>query len=190
MSISAQIEELKRARRLFPVLCYAPGTTTRRALLVNEELWRHLTGPWDTPENEVKFMELRAYLDVYTEGRLITPGFLFQLSNRSEEVWEIKAPRPRPGLRVFGRFAEIDVFVALHYAERDVLQGWQSRVWRDAKEICKSEWRKLFITWEPFGGNTIHDYVSNAVDGRYLKSDTVKRGRHRVLSTETTKPSI
>jgi hypothetical protein len=96
MSIEAQIEELKRTRRLFPVVSYAPGATTRRALLVNEGLWNRLSGPWDTAEDEVSFMTLRAYLDVYTEGRAITPGFLFQLTHRSEEVWEIKAPRPRP----------------------------------------------------------------------------------------------
>ena len=114
-------------------------------------------------------MTLRAYLDVYTEGRPITPGFLFQLSPKKEEVWEIKAPRPRPGLRLFGRFADIDIFVGLHYVGRDVLKGWQSRTWRDAKEVCKSEWRKLFLTWEPFSGNSIHNYVSSAIDGKYLK---------------------
>ena len=181
MSIEVQIEELKRTGRLFPVVSYAPGATTRRALLVNEGLWNRLSGPWDTIEDEIRFMRLRAYLDVYTEGRPIAPGFLFQLTGRSEEVWEIKAPRPRPGLRVFGRFANIDIFVALHYASRDVLGGWQSRVWRDAREICKSEWRKLFLTWEPLNGTSIHDYVSNAIDGKYLKSDTVKRRRHRIL---------
>jgi hypothetical protein len=186
MSIAVQIEELKRTGRLFPVVSYAPGATTRRALLVGEELWRRLSGPWDTVEDETRFMTLRAYLDVYTEGRPITPGFLFQLSHRGEEIWEIKAPRPRPGLRVFGRFADIDIFVALHYASRDALGGWQSRVWRDAKEICKSEWRRLFLTWEPFSGNSIHEYVSNAFDGKYLRPDAAKSRRHRVLPRAST----
>jgi len=131
---------------LFPVLSYAPGATTRRALLVDEELSELLLGPWDTTENEIRCMALRAYLDVFTEGRPIIPGYLFQLSDRREEVWEIKAPRPNPGLRVFGRFAQKDVFVALHHEARDALKGWQSRGWRDAKEICKSEWRTLFLT--------------------------------------------
>jgi hypothetical protein len=153
MSIAEQIEELKRTGRLFPVLSYAPGTATRRVLLVGEDLWTRLNPPWESDEEEVRFMTLRAYLDVYTEGRAITPGFLFQLTPRRDEVWEIKAPRPRPGLRVFGRFAGLDVFVALHYAARDVLAGWQSRTWRDAIEICKSEWQKLFLTWEPFSGH-------------------------------------
>jgi hypothetical protein len=181
MSILAHISGLKAARRLFPVLSYAPGAATRRALLVDEELQKLLLGPWDTTEDEVRFMALRAYLDVYAEGRLITPGYLFQLSDRRDEIWEIKAPRPNPGLRVFCRFAKKDVFVALHHEARDTLRGWQSRLWRDAKEICKSEWRTLFLTWEPLRGATIHDYVSNAIDGRYLKSETAKRRRHRIL---------
>jgi len=181
MSIDSHISDLKAARRLFPVLSYAPGATTRRALLVDEELSELLLGPWDTTENEIRCMALRAYLDVFTEGRPIIPGYLFQLSDRREEVWEIKAPRPNPGLRVFGRFAQKDVFVALHHEARDALKGWQSRGWRDAKEICKSEWRTLFLTWEPLRGRIIHDYVSNAIDGRYLKSETAQRRRHRIL---------
>lgn len=181
MSIYDHIEELKRTGRLFPMAPHSPGAAARRALLVNEELWNLLNGPWNTVEDEIRFMTLRAYLDIYTEGRALTPGFLFQLTQPSEEVWEIKAPRPRPGLRVFGRFADIDIFVALHHASRDALGGWQSRVWRDAREICKSEWRKLFLTWEPFRGNSINDYVSNAIDGKYLKPDTTKRGRNRIL---------
>ena len=151
------------------MVSYAPGAATRRGLLVNEELRDRLSGPWAAVEEEIQFMTLRAYLDVFTEGRSITPGFLFQLTPRSDEVWEIKAPRPRPGLRVFGRFADLDIFVALHCESRDVLKGWQSRMWRDAKETCKSEWRKLFVNWEPFRGNSIHDYVSDAIDGKYLK---------------------
>ena len=114
MSIDLHISGLKAARRLFPVLPYAPGATARRALLADEELFNLLVGPWDTTANEVRYMALRAYLDVFTEGRPITPGYLFQLSDRREEVWEIKAPRPNPGMRVFGRFAQKDVFVALH----------------------------------------------------------------------------
>jgi hypothetical protein len=169
MSIASQIDELKATGRLIPVVSYAPGAATRRGLLVNEALWRLLSGPWVTMEDEVRYMQLRAYLDVYTEGRSITPGFLFQLTTRRDEVWEIKAPRPRPGLRVFGRFADQDIFVALHHERRDALKGWQSRNWRDAREICKSEWRKLFLTYEPFAGNTIHEYVSDAIDGKYLK---------------------
>src|SRR3989442_1528551 len=49
MSIDTHITDLKAARRLFPVLSYAPGATTRRALLVDEELLKLLLGPWDTP---------------------------------------------------------------------------------------------------------------------------------------------
>jgi hypothetical protein len=84
-------------------------------------------------------------------------------------VWEIKSPKPRPVLRVFGRFAEKDVLIATNLGDRATLGGWGSREWRDAIETCKAEWRRLFPSWEPLCKGSIHDYVSNAIDGKYYK---------------------
>ena len=102
------------------------------------DIWQMLTGPWSDDSEEYRWNQLRAYFDFFTEGRLIhigRSGYMRPLDKRREEVWEIRSPRPRPSLRVFGRFAERDVFVATNWAERKLLKGRGSREWRDEIEL-------------------------------------------------------
>jgi hypothetical protein len=115
---------------------------------------------------------LRADLDVFITGRLLTvaarayhakTAYMAQLDQPSDEAWEIRSRDPEPSLRVFGRFADKNWFVALTWSRRDDLKGPESRQWRDAIESCKAEWRKLFPTYPPKSGNDIHDYLSDPV---------------------------
>src|SRR5437868_5900088 len=145
MSIEDEIEACKRAGRLMPLMPLAPGTSAQRALLATVSVYQQVTGPWDSEADETRFMALRADLDVFSAGRLITPRYLFQLRDRREEVWEIRSLKPLPSIRIFGRFAAKDAFVAINYERREVLADVKEE-WRRAKETCKAEWRKLFLT--------------------------------------------
>jgi hypothetical protein len=58
-------------------------------------------------------------LDLFAEGAPIGPKYLFLLYRADEAVWEIRSVRPNPSIRVLGRFAAKDIFVATNFALRD-----------------------------------------------------------------------
>jgi hypothetical protein len=113
---------------------------------------------------------LRTDLDWFSAGELITVGYgkedacrMKPLDPRNEEVWELRSRDPKPALRVFGRFAEPDVFIATHMAWRDVLGGWDSWEWAAEIRRCKAIWRQLFPTYPPHSGGNVRDYITNNV---------------------------
>jgi len=60
-------------------------------------------------------------LEQFAEGQSIDPAYLKLLAPARDAVWEIRSVRPAPSIRVLGRFAEYDVFVATNYALRKPL---------------------------------------------------------------------
>ena len=67
--------------------------------------------------------------------------------------------RPKPSLRVFGRFAEPDVFVGTHAIERASLGGKWSIAWEIEKLECEQIWRQIF-TSPPFSAAKYEDYIT------------------------------
>jgi hypothetical protein len=114
-------------------------------------------------------MALRADLDHFSMGGRIDVAagkhrtcFMKPLSPLSEEVWAIRS-RHKPSLRVFGRFAELDVFIATNWAYRKALGGERSEEWRAERIRCKAEWQKLFPAYAPLNGSSINEYISEPV---------------------------
>lgn len=135
-------------------------------MLVSPAIHGLVLGPWKDADEEIRWSRLRADLDSFVEGRLIVVGrngYMKLLDPRREEVWEIRSRSPKPSLRLFGRFAARDVFVALTWSARAPLAGKGSLPWRDAIRACKAEWRKLFPTYQPLSGSDIHDYIADEV---------------------------
>jgi len=65
------------------------------------------------------------------------------LDQAIENVWEFRIGNPRPGVRILGRFAEQDTFVATNWVNRedfrDPTTGQDdSRRWRDEVVRCKT----------------------------------------------------
>src|SRR5450759_947607 len=85
----------------------------------------------------------------------------------SEAVWEIRSVSHDPSIRIVGRFADKDVFVATSFAIRERLGGWQSRAWRDIKVLARAIWDNLFRPYPPVVTINVHDVVSGAIDGKY-----------------------
>jgi hypothetical protein len=172
MSILDEVNDWRRRGRLYLFEPRLTGTPKRRSMYLASEINALLDGPWVDSGQEMRSGRLRADLDMFVAGYLISvqrepfrnkTAYMSQLDPASEEVWEIRSRDPKPGIRIFGRFAHTDVFVALTWSERARLRGPGSREWRDAKEQCKTEWRKLFPAYRPFKGNDIHDYISENV---------------------------
>ncbi|HYE70109.1 MAG TPA: hypothetical protein VD932_01125 [Aquabacterium sp.] len=96
-------------------------------------------------------------LGVVLDDRFENSCFMKRLSPSTDEIWEIRSRDPQPGLRIFGRFAEQDVFVAVNMAIRKELD------WEREKEVCESKWQLLFPSHPPISGASINDYISENV---------------------------
>jgi hypothetical protein len=134
-------------------------------------VWKLLNPSHPDPVMEERIGMLEADLETFLDGTELHPRYLFLLSPTREAVWEIRSPRPDPSIRVLGRFAAKDVFIATNYAFRDELEGWKSRAWRDVKLQSRTVWTTLFHTYRPIITTNIHDVVTGAINGKYFKTD-------------------
>jgi hypothetical protein len=180
MSISDEIDSHVRQGRLFPLLPMmppAPGVRPRQMFL-GTSVMRLLAGPWNSQEWEERCGSLHADLDRFVQGGLIPvaerpflrgkTAYMRQLFRWREQVWEIRSRDPQPGIRVLGRFADTDVFIALNWFYRTELGGPASKAWRDAIVGCKTEWRNLFPAYEPKPSGDGHDYPTACISNTYL----------------------
>lgn len=154
---------------LFPLLPRAAGSVPRRAMFLVPEVWSALNSPQGSAEWEQRVAGLQADLEIFVEGQAIDPKYMFLLHPARDAVWEIRSVRPSPSIRVLGRFAGRDVFVATGMALRETLGGWQSREWNAMKRAAIARWTHLFHTYRPLGGTDIRLLVTGALDGRYFR---------------------
>jgi hypothetical protein len=74
------------------------------------------------------------------------------------EVWEARIRHVKPELRVLGRFADVDIFIALNLYEGGELK--KKKDWDNAKARCQTDWAALFPHNPPVFGSVINDYVA------------------------------
>jgi hypothetical protein len=127
--------------------------------------------------NDYRMGQLHRDFDFFCQSRRITVGlgreatcFMKPLEPVEDEVWELRSRDPEPQVRVFGRFALPDCFVATHAAFRDDLgdlswSRWEGNNWPIEIQRCKSKWAVLLPSQIPFSGGSIHAYITRgAVD--------------------------
>ena len=111
---------------------------------------------------------LRADISHYVEGGRVTWDLMRWLCPHKFEHWELRSRRPRPSLRVFGRFAEPDVFVGTHVAERTSLKEKWNLQWELAKLSCEDYWKHALGDRPAFTAESYESYITeNAY--RHLK---------------------
>lgn len=146
------------------------GEILVRKLYVSPAIYKLLEGPWSTFEWETRCTELYADLHTFVAGHWIagrmppsksTEAFIALLDPQSAEVWEIRSIDALPQLRIFGRFAGVDCFVALTWHCRPEL-GDDPKVWAVAIAECQREWARL-LSYEPHTGEDIYDYISSKI---------------------------
>lgn len=170
MSISAEITRRCEEDRLFPLPPLIPSLETKRAIFVSPEVNEAAYGPWEETTDGLRLSELRGHLDRFIIGGRISiaedpydkhkTAYLARLDPIRDEAWQIRILDPKPAIRVFGHFAQVDTFVALTWRWRRELEGPKSKAWRNEINRCKTEWRKLFPAYQPLKSEDIDEYVS------------------------------
>ena len=107
-------------------------------------------GRSDPDENERRcWAKVEAAFSHFIEGGLVTENLVKQLRDYKHEHWEFRCRKPRPSIRVFGRFAMPDVFVATHAVFRTSLGGIRSPKWEHEKLVCEGHWNSAGLG-DPF----------------------------------------
>lgn len=156
--------------KLYQLEPLAPGAQTKRALLLMTPMQQALSGPWAGKAERMRLgVILRQDLERYVTGRLLRLSLegreladeeMKRLTD-AREIWEYKSPE-KPGIRVFGRFARKDVFIATHWQWRRQLGAYGSRAWQHEMKMCERAWNQVLPTVSVHEGRTIHDYASDA----------------------------
>lgn len=136
---------------------------------MSERIRELLDDETDDEISEARFGALRADLEQFVTSVYLYPKYLFWLSPKRDVVWEIRSVEDVPSLRVLGRFADHDVFIALTIEERSELEGWNSQSWRRAIRTCVQRWATLFFGYQPRLGNTANDFFSGSISDSYFK---------------------
>jgi hypothetical protein len=154
MLIDDAIKEARCAGRLKPVYPVAPWAPEARAFLMCEPLWRLLeAGKADTDEKvRQRWAKLEGAMQFFVEGGHMTDRLLKQLCPYKYEHWELVNKKPRPSLRVFGRFAKPDVFIGTHARQRNLLGGKWSQEFEMEKLECEDHWETAGLPIVPFPG--------------------------------------
>jgi hypothetical protein len=175
MSIRDVIQWRCDEKRLFPLEA-APGDTPYRSLYLSQEIQDLIQTEWPTALERHRVIRLQLDLDRFISGKEIPVAsdamharpyaLLAQLQPPSEEVWEIRSVDPDPSLRVFGRFTEKNVFVALRWQHRGILAAMDSGEWDFLMKLCQHDWNSLVFPYQPHCGRYPDDYVSGPIFDR------------------------
>lgn len=111
----------------------------------------HEVGRWEKLEADISF---------FVEGGLINRSLIKQLKPKKYEHWTLRSVRPRPSIRVFGRFGSPDLFIGTHAIERHALGGIWSLEWEIEKLVCEGHWKAAVGDAGPFKGIAYTDYIT------------------------------
>ena len=129
------------------------GGEPLRFLYGTREINRLIEGPWADEAEEIRCGKLWEDFDRFVEERLIGVSldspykkpkdtYLARLDPGRDEVWEIRSRAPKPGIRVFGRFADTDHLILTNWEYRDPLGGPGSKEFEIEMRKCKAEMAK------------------------------------------------
>jgi len=136
-----------------------------RVVYVSRDIYQFLQQNSSDAATNIDRRKLHRLFDRFISGQEISAAFkknikgsnIKRLSPSSAEVWEFKV-KTRQQIRVFGRFAAKDLFVAI--------TGPVDRANCDfeAEKIrCQQEWSDLLPGHSPIHGSTIDDYISKGI---------------------------
>jgi hypothetical protein len=172
MSIKDEIKARVEEGRLIKLSCLMQSAPERREIYMTPTVYSAVVGPWANTALDRLCGQARGRLEQFVRGDEIVGRMppsknvktvIALLEPAEDNVWEFRIAR----LRIFGRFAAQDIFVATNWRARQDFEDPATkkndeRKWRDARVMCKTEWINLLPAYEALSGKTLHDYISNS----------------------------
>lgn len=115
---------------------------------------------------KARWEKLRADISHFVEGGYVNWNLMKWLDPKKFGHWELKSVRPKPSLRVFGRFACPDVFVGTHAVERKHLGGRWAMAWEMEKLRCEDYWKATLNNFQPFSAEMYEGYITENASKR------------------------
>ena len=168
MSITYEISCRVKEGKLFTIEAPWGPTQKIRQLYVAEDIQETLIDP---PDGETeRFDELRADLASFSTMTCIDAPFIRPLKPPGHGVWAIRSHREEPQIRVFGHFAEKDVFVAMCLDYRDDLGNVEDFRWDENIQKTQDGWIALFKGRAPYtGSKPASTSLSRAASDRWIR---------------------
>lgn len=162
MSTPPHISAALMAHRLTPFKPRLSWVQTPRVFLMTvhfaSQLSEGLGG--NGSHNIERWEKLEADISFFVEGGLVNRALMKQLEPKKYEHWNLRSVRPRPSIRVFGRFGSPDLFVGTHAINRPLLGGKWSQNWELEKLVCEDHWKDAVGDACPFRGVFYTDYIT------------------------------
>lgn len=146
-----------------------------RVMLLHPEL----TSLLKSSHADTRVGRLLADLEMFVKGQELAvsavpyehkSAYMGLLAPELEGTWEIRSRDPKPGIRVFGRFAQKDSFIALGWSLRSMPDArWpEKRPLRDRNSLqyqfqqieVQERWDELFPDHDPLTGSDIGELLS------------------------------
>lgn len=173
MSISDALREAIGSGKLCVLEPEFESDPLSRTMLLHPEIARDLDRALEIP----RIGRLKADLENFILGHEITlcltprahkSAYMGLLEPCNKGTWDIRSRDPSPGIRVFGSFADKDVFVALHWMPRSrQISGFSKKPLKDNEtqwqlSMMESEnrWKIALPNLSPLIGVDASDYVS------------------------------
>jgi hypothetical protein len=177
MSIREEWRRFLQEGELFR-LAPLDGDTAARTVLLSSEMHELLEREMEEGEEANRRSRLLATLQNIVAGRRLRvclepygarKANIGRLDPIEEAVFDIRC-QEKPAVRVFCRFIETDVLLAVTCRPRSVRMNWlgwlpllvQPKRWKQGIHATTREWARLFPTYEPVKGDNLGDYLSNA----------------------------
>lgn len=171
MSTNPSIAKCVEAGHLVPWEPSFPSSPSKRCLFITAEIEKELDpAGWIDPALGQRYGQLAADFDRFAEGENIpvamspynkeSHAFLARIDPVEYGVWTLRSVDPKPAIRVFGCFFEVDHFVGLFAVLREDLDGPRGRKWAEVRENTIALWDNMTNYEKRNLGDQIENYIS------------------------------
>lgn len=163
MSILTTINDNVQLGRLVHFIPSEPvGILPIRKMYLKTELYEEITKDRDSEEEMDRFVKLEVDLGAFVIDETLYPDYLKLLEPTQVGIWAIRSVEPDPHIRVFGVFADFNIFVCTHYEYRPNLD--YPEMWDAETKRTKCKWEDLFPGFNFKTTNDVHRLFSGALD--------------------------
>jgi hypothetical protein len=173
-SLAVKVAELVANEQLFELLpAVADELPYRRTIWVTLDVLDAVNETDGQHQTALRHMEFGATLDAFINWEEISVSehpfdkardtFLARVDPVEQELWDIRAITPPPGMRCVGGFVGCDQFVALVSEYRE---NYEPGEFDRLVTLAKQEWERLFGSLTPHSGDGLDAYLTKYIVAR------------------------